>query len=297
MLCAPGAPLDGYYFVTLEGDGAASPGVANVSSIWRTRLRRERHRPHQGGGGGAGAVAANDRRPTDALDTGSSALGNAHAFVVIQSPDERIVQGADYDPLDDGTLDLPAGAAVVDGVALFDPNSSTPGRSYAPRLTQTSGTSDAATRVLGDTTPLSGDAWYAADLVGDAQSLEYDPTKASANFPPGGVLLTPGAPNAAPGDVEPAGGDAGDSGGAPNGEKPNEGKTNEGRARPPASAPNEGEKASPEPRRSDGSAPIAPTTIGSPPGCATARRPSSEGLPSLHALAIGLLALAVRRRH
>src|SRR5262249_32849259 len=71
------------------------------------------------------------------------------------------------------------------------------GTVYAPRLTQSSGTPDAATRFSNDLNPLSGPAWYNADLDdtgNDPTTVAYNPTKCSANLP-AGAAVTPGDVN------------------------------------------------------------------------------------------------------
>src|SRR5690606_12754758 len=63
-----------------------------------------------------------------------------------------------------------------------------------PRLMLTSG---GASRIVGNFTALSIDAWFSGALAGDADSLAYDGTKPNQRLP-NGALLTPGAPNFKP---------------------------------------------------------------------------------------------------
>ena len=110
--------------------------------------------------------------------------------------------GADYDTNNDGVLDnLPSGCHVLDDVALLDTDSSASGDiAYGPAVVAESnntGTPDAATRFPGNDTVPSSAAWYGGELVDTgnvASQINYDPTRESANEPPG-MYLTPGDVN------------------------------------------------------------------------------------------------------
>ncbi|MFO0674277.1 MAG: hypothetical protein U0235_32485 [Polyangiaceae bacterium] len=148
-------------------------------------------------GGQAAQDAASTVVTSSFLDTGASPIENATtSFVVIRSPSAPIVQTTDYDTNDDGTLELPSGAIIVDGVSTFDESPTAHDRTYAPRLSQPKGTADGATRFPGDTTPLSVDAWYAADLPlgsqGDLGHVRRD--QRDGELPSDGAM-TPGAVN------------------------------------------------------------------------------------------------------
>jgi hypothetical protein len=107
-------------------------------------------------------------------------------FAVIFSP-IPIVNNADYDTNNDGTLDLPSGAILQDAVGWN--NGDLTALIYGGVvLTQSAGTPDAAVRFFENTTPFSKPAWYNGDLMG---STNFDPLEISSNFPEGG-FLTPG---------------------------------------------------------------------------------------------------------
>lgn len=201
ILCKPNASLKGYYFVAIEGDGdstGGSPGSADIvvdlgekpcgaNGIVLIKAKTGGHDPES---------PQTSIITTTALET--SSLENATtSFVIIRSPSAPIVKDTDYDPTNSGTLTLPDGASVIDGVSTFDQGDAAVDQTYAPRLvTKGSTPADAAVRIPGNTKAMSLDAWYAADLSGtDPSGLALDATKASANLPASGWKLTPGAPN------------------------------------------------------------------------------------------------------
>lgn len=114
------------------------------------------------------------------------------SFMLIFSP-VPIVKNSDYDQNDDGTLELPAGANVLDAVGWTngDPSSRVYG---GVALTQSVGTPDAAVRFFGNNTANSVSAWYCGDVTGNGNTTQFDPLEQSANFPAGGAL-TPGGNN------------------------------------------------------------------------------------------------------
>ena len=114
-----------------------------------------------------------------------------------------IAETRDLDTNNDGILDnLPAGAVLLDGVGFA--TNPTADRAYGadimgipdPMNPALRLPPNAATRFLGDLTPLSAAAWFFGALTGASSTLVYNPALSSANLP-AGALLTPGAPNAA----------------------------------------------------------------------------------------------------
>ncbi len=99
----------------------------------------------------------------------------------------------DLDTDNDGVFDSTPWTNVVDSVGWSDGGSGD--HVYSPALlTQSSGTPDAASRFAGNMAANNSAAWYAGDILDEAVDVNYDPTKASANFPAGG-MLTPGTAN------------------------------------------------------------------------------------------------------
>ncbi len=200
LICTPDASLADWYFVAFEGDGdsVGPPGMADFVVDLRGATCGSNGIAYiKASQGGATALSAQSSViAASFLSIGTSPIENATtSFALIHSPSAPIVQTADYDVNDDGTLELPSGATLVDGVATFDEAVSSTDRTYVPRLAQTTGAPDAATRFPGQLAPLSAAAWYSGDLAGTAaSSVVYDSTNASANYPIDGAL-TPGAPN------------------------------------------------------------------------------------------------------
>ncbi len=110
----------------------------------------------------------------------------------------NIIEDADYDFDNDGNLDLPQGAVLLDAVGW------TNGDPYAVIyggvvLTQSQGTPDAAVRFYDNMTPFSKPAWYNGDVF-DLNT--FDPLEISDNFPFGEETgLTPGNHNIPNGGV------------------------------------------------------------------------------------------------
>ena len=104
------------------------------------------------------------------------------------------VEGSDYDIDNDGQLELPTGAVMMDAVGWTNGNPSAIVYGGAV-LSQAVGTPDAAVRFYSNSTAFSSSAWYCGDLLGGASSLDFDTLETSANFPSSGAVLTPGSHN------------------------------------------------------------------------------------------------------
>jgi hypothetical protein len=129
------------------------------------------------------------------FDTGSGALENGAATYMLIKSTTPIVPSLDYDGDDNGVLELPAGAVVLDSVGWFE--------DYTDEfvytnviLDQSAGTPDAACRFNNMNLSVVA-AWYNGDLTGTSSTVDFDPAELSPNFPTGGVL-TPGAANSHP---------------------------------------------------------------------------------------------------
>lgn len=114
----------------------------------------------------------------------------ANSILLIHSP-EAITQRQDYDKNNDGVLELPNGATIIDSIAWDNGGKETV---YGQAVVAQPNQPDALSRFLGNTDAQSTEAWYYGELLGDADSVTYDPDNVSENFPPGGVL-TPGEIN------------------------------------------------------------------------------------------------------
>jgi hypothetical protein len=117
-------------------------------------------------------------------------LENGNTTFALIFSTTNIIEDVDYDTNNDGVLDLPQGAVLMDAVGW------TNGDQYAKiyggvTLTQSAGTPDAAVRFFGNTTAFSKPAWYNGDLT---DLTVFDQLEVSDNFPVGGAI-TPGNHN------------------------------------------------------------------------------------------------------
>lgn len=122
---------------------------------------------------------------------------DAMTFLLVQSL-TPITMGSDLDADNDGTLELPENAVVLDAVGW-----EAGGRAYTDvLLAQSASDPDAATRFYDDLTPSSASAWANGDVYEDPDKddgdlpdeLLYDTLQASSNLPPK-AALTPGGHN------------------------------------------------------------------------------------------------------
>jgi hypothetical protein len=125
-------------------------------------------------------------------------LENGNTTFALVFSSVNILEDVDYDTNNDGVLDLPTGAILLDAVGW------TNGDQYAKIyggvvLTQSAGTPDAAVRFYENNTPLSKPAWYNGDLV---DLVNFDLLEISDNYPSGQETgMTPGGYNIPNGGV------------------------------------------------------------------------------------------------
>lgn len=188
------------YFVSIEGDAGSVVGQVTLAQDLSNVLTGSNGllmiKSPTGGHTPAGGttVVTNVGLDVGALQNGSN------SFLVVFSP-LPILTGADLDTNDDGTLDLPAGASVVDGVAWLD-GGNIADRAYGNAvLTLTTGVNppDAATRFVGNNNQNNAEAWFYGNLEGTNDSLSYNQATVTTTnpngIPSGTVVLTPGAAN------------------------------------------------------------------------------------------------------
>ncbi len=122
---------------------------------------------------------------------------DAVTFLLVQS-DTPIVRGTDLDSDNDGRLELPEGAVILDSLGW-----EAGGRTYSDVvLVQSASDPDAATRFYGNSDAVSQAAWANGDIYENPEKdddelpdeVMYDTLQASSNLPPKAVL-TPGAHN------------------------------------------------------------------------------------------------------
>ncbi len=124
---------------------------------------------------------------------------DAVTYLLIKT-DADLKRGDDLDLDNDGVLDLPEGAVIIDSLGSLDGGD---GFVYSDVvLTQSASDPDAATRFYDDMTPNSLTAWANGDIYEDPNKedeelpdeLLYDTLQASSNLPPK-AALTPGNHN------------------------------------------------------------------------------------------------------
>ena len=189
----PGLLLTNVYFVAIDGNIVADPGVASlVINLSGARLGSSGllvlggyHFPYE-------IPLGSEFIPDQRFDPDPGVLGNGTvSFLLVSSP-KPIQEGSDLDDGDNGVLEgLAKGATILDAVSWTDGDNGDVVYGGV-LLAQGSGVPDAASRFDYNNTPLSAAAWYNGDLVGSSpETLIYNPAGASANFPLG-ARLTPG---------------------------------------------------------------------------------------------------------
>ncbi|MCX8156831.1 MAG: hypothetical protein N3J91_10360 [Verrucomicrobiae bacterium] len=194
---APALALSNVWLVILAGQVNDNPGRV----VWAVNLSGQRL-----GANGFLFLGATNHPYTlppqtaqlllPAFSTNGGLLPNTTATFLLLSTSTPIIAGEDWDRGDNGLLEgQPAGAQVLDSVAVLSGN--TNAVVYSPAVLQLpAGTPDAATRWPGNSAPSSASAWFYGQLYGAVpESLQYDVSRVSPNFPYG-ALLTPGAANA-----------------------------------------------------------------------------------------------------
>jgi Calx-beta domain len=204
----PNSVLNGIYFISIEGDPGSSQGnatqVFNLTGVPVGSNGLILIRGHTAlGEDGATSIVA-----SSIFDANGAGLqNNSNGFLVVYSP-SKITAGTDLDTNNDGTLDLPSGAVVLDGIGWTDGGAGFP---YGTQLTLAPATGNApqgASRYLGNTNPNSASAWYfgelgAATSQNPSPAFPYNTAFASSNLP-ANAALTPGLPNLAAPAIAPA---------------------------------------------------------------------------------------------
>lgn len=196
---AAGAALSNLYFVSFEGDGAATGAADFVVNLNGRTLGSDGLLVIVSPTACPGrTIPAGATQVTDAqLDTSTGGIENGTTSSLLISSSTAIVEGTDYDADNNGSLELlPSGATIADAIGWTDGDNGDTvyGGVF---LSQITGTPNAATRFANYNVANSGSAWYNGVLdgtVGGNASTAYSTTAISPNFPTGGAL-TPGAAN------------------------------------------------------------------------------------------------------
>jgi hypothetical protein len=191
----PGTTLSNIYFASIEGDaGAANPGKFTlVESLNGLTLGTNGLLIIKSASGFSGFSGSTTVVNDPKFDASAGALQNGtNSFALIQST-TTLTENQDYDTNDDGVLDLPSGAIVLDMIGWTD--GGTGDIVYGANLTTAGFTNGAATRFLHDNRATTAAAWYSGVITGGtSNSTTYSSTQVSSNFPAGGAL-TPGDVN------------------------------------------------------------------------------------------------------
>lgn len=190
----------GVAFVSIDGDSASFGNVNFVANLGGVTV---------GSNGTITVINDLELCPNRVFPTGTTSvfvtsftgLGlGAESYMLISSP-TAVVEGDDIDANEDRVIDPARNITVIDGIG-FTVNAQFQAV-YAPNLydafVEAGGSSielpDAATRFLGNSTPLNKFSWYFGELAGTPDAATaYSGVPQSSNFPVGGQL-TPGAPN------------------------------------------------------------------------------------------------------
>ncbi len=201
---AGAAPLTDVWVLEVEGDGTNAGVIDNAVNLssFQTGVNGLLMIGHLYGTNNATpwtTLVHADTKLADMNRPGNTTIENGNVTIMLVTGFTGAV-ATDYDADNDGVIETPPWATVIDAAGWLD--GTTPGKIYSPAaLTQTSGTSDAMTRFPSNTTAFSAAAWYNGDIiaVGGVPDLgrEYDALKAAVNLPPGGII-TPGDANFGP---------------------------------------------------------------------------------------------------
>jgi hypothetical protein len=189
----PGSSLTPYQLVYVEGDSGSQLGVAKlVFSLTGATFGSAGFLVIKSNLGGHTLPAGCNLQSDNVFDVTNGGLENGTGtFLLVRGT--RLTQSTDYDTNDDGVLDLPTGAVIVDAIATTD-NGSTD-KAHAPTVKNANGSQPAGlSRLVGNTLRSDATAWFGATLSGVQSVLVYDAATCTANMPVG-AALTPGAEN------------------------------------------------------------------------------------------------------
>jgi hypothetical protein len=201
----PGAGLGSLYFVVINGDVGEGEGSTDLVVDLGSYVN---------GSNGTTVVTALDNWGFD-VHSGTTQIGRPElnneiiandtaTYALVYSPTTPLHVGAfDYDWDNDGSLELPAGAVIVDSVGnkdngaldqTYGPASNVINSAAHPNIF----VADGISRLRGNTTRNSAAAWFRGDLTGVQTTgddmLVYDAVN-SVGLPVAGAAMTPGEIN------------------------------------------------------------------------------------------------------
>ncbi len=185
------ASLTNLYFISVEGDGDDAGRVTLLIDL----------SPQTLGDNGlliivspahSYTIPANTTIVTNMQLEGSGGLQNGSNSFMLISSTTAIRSGIDYDTDNDGVLELPDGAMILDSLGWSDGGAGDLIYGGAVLMQSVSSPPDAATRFLNNQDASNAAAWYNGNLTGEGAAAVYE--NVSDNFPEGG-RLTPGSEN------------------------------------------------------------------------------------------------------
>lgn len=206
--------LGGFYVLVLDSDLGPQTGLDDFSvalgghrngASGLTIVTAQDHGTNQNRGDvpGDGApvdnfgfwVPATTTRITDPALNGEVIANDSASFVLIYSPQADLpTMGFDFDWNNDGVLELPAGAVIVDSIAIND--GSVGDVLYGGTNFQDAFVADSISRLSGNLDRNSTLAWFGGDTKGSDDPLVYEDGR-TLRLPVEGAALTPGEPNVA----------------------------------------------------------------------------------------------------
>jgi len=189
----PGSLISNTYLLVLEGD-SGSAGNADLVIRLNNITLGSNGLYFIGTSLGYTIPAPTILRDTLIFGIPGGILENGSSTFMIVFSNTPIVYGLDYDSNNDGVLELPAGAAIIDSFGWISSGVTDAVLYTSAVISQSAGTPDAAVRFYGNSTANSAAAWYCGDLIGTGVSGTFDALELSFNFPAGGAL-SPGDHN------------------------------------------------------------------------------------------------------
>ena len=189
----PGSLITNTYLLILEGD-SGSAGNADLVIRLNNITLGSNGLYFIGTSLGYTIAAPTILRDTLIFGIPGGIIENGSSTFMLVFSTTPIIYGFDYDTNNDGTLELPAGASILDSFGWITGGVTDAVLYTSAVLTQSNGTPDAAVRFYGNSTANSAAAWYCGDLTGTGASGTFDALEVSFNFPTGGAL-SPGDHN------------------------------------------------------------------------------------------------------
>ena len=138
-------------------------------------------------------VPTTTTRITDAALNGEVIANDSASFVLVYSPLADLpTMGFDFDWDNDGVMELPAGAVIVDSIAINDGGQGD--MLYGGTNFQAAFVADSISRLAGNTDRYSTLAWFGGDTKGSDDPLVYEDGR-TVRLPVEGAALTPGEAN------------------------------------------------------------------------------------------------------